>query len=450
MIKQMLKTLFTATFLLAVPTIGYAASAGPDVGYSGAPGEQNCASCHPSGNAFGSLKVTFVNGLFYTPGAKQRLMVTIADTSKLQWGFQLTARQANAAGTQAGVFTPTGDGYTQTVCGESGFDATKEQFGVSPCPSSRPLQWIEHTSLGNFAGQPRTATWQFDWTPPSSNVGGITIYLAGVSSASNGDNVYTQRYTLTVPAANQPNILTGGVVNGAGFQGTISPNAWVTINGTNLANSTRTWGSSDFTNGQLPTQLDGVGVTIDGKAAYVEYVSPTQLNVLAPNTISNAAGLVVQVVNNSLSSNPGTITGQTTSPAFFEWSNKYAVTTRQDFSLVAPPNLFGSGSTTTPARPGDIVILWATGLGAVSPAPPVGQLTPSSQLYSVVNLPVVTVGGSGAQVIGAALAPGYAGLYQIAIQVPMGVPDGDQPVMVQANGNQSPTGVFLTVRAASN
>lgn len=449
MIKQQLKTLFTATLLFAVPVIGQAASAGPDAGYSGAPGEQNCARCHSSGNAFGSLKVTFPNGLFYTPGAKQRLMVTISDTSKLQWGFQLTARQASSTGTQAGVFATAGDGFTQTLCAESTFDTSKEQFGVTPCPSSRPLQWIEHTSAGTFPGQTKMATWQFDWTPPTSDVGAIAIYVAGLSVASNGESIYTQRYTLTVPAANQPSIKSGGVVNGAGFQNTIAPNTWVTITGTNLANSTRTWASSDFNNGALPTVLDGVSVMIDGKPAYVEYVSPTQLNVFAPANISLASGLVVQVVNNGLNSNPGTITGQATAPAFFEWSNKYAVTTRPDFSLVGPPNLF-SGTTTTPAQPGDVVILWAAGLGSASPSLAGGQLTPAGQLYSVANVPVVTVGGIGATVIGAALAPGYAGLYQIAVQIPAGVQNGDQPIVIQSNGNQSPDGVFLTIRSAGN
>ncbi len=436
-----------ALFAIAIcvfATNGFAGSAAVDSGYTGAPGEQNCSLCHLSGNAFGNIKVVLTNSAFYTPGTKQRLMVTVADPSKIEWGFQLTARQTNSTNTQAGSFTPI-DPNTQVVCNETSLTASKQQFGTSPCPSSKPLQWIEHTSLGNFTGQQGMASWQFDWLPPSTNVGSITLYVAGVASNGGGnDNVYTQKYVLTVPLPNQPNIT--GVANGASYQGTISPGSWVTITGANLANSTRGWGSGDIINGSLPTQLDGVGVTIDGKPAFVEYVSPTQLNVLAPLTISSGAGLQVQVMNNGLASNAGTISAQSAVPALFEWNNKYSVATRPDFSLVGPPNLF-QGATTIPSRPGDVIILWATGLGTTTPAVANGQLTPTGATFSVNRPPTVMIGGVSAQVIGAALATGFAGLYQIAVQVPNGLADGDQPVTLTSNSVTSPAGVFLTIRA---
>ncbi len=444
--KYCLQIAFLAITVCALATDGFAGSASVDSGYAGAPGEQNCSFCHLSGNAFGNIKVTLTTGGFYTPGAKQRLTVTVADPSKVQWGFQLTARQTNSTSTQAGSFTPI-DPNTQVVCNETSLTASKQQFGTSPCPSSKPLQWIEHTPLGNFAGQQGMASWQFDWLPPSTNVGSVTLYVAGVASIGGGnDNVYTQKYVLTVPLPNQPNVTSA--VNGASYQGTISPGSWVTIGGANLANSTRGLGSDDIIKGSLPTQLDGVGVTIDGKPAFVEYVSPTQLNVLAPLTISSGAGLQVQVTNNGLVSNPGTVSAQSAAPALFEWNNKYSVATRTDFSLVGPPNLF-QGATTVPARPGDVVILWATGLGATTPAVANGQLTPTGAAFSVSRPPSVMIGGVSAQVIGAALATGFAGLYQIAVQIPNGLADGDQPVTLTSNSATSPAGVFLTIRAAS-
>src|SRR6202035_424860 len=98
--------------------------------------------------------------------------------------------------------------------------------------------------------------------------------------------------------------------------------------------------------------------------------------------------------------------------------------TTANCNLVSPAGLF-AGVTTVPAQPGDIVVLWGTGFGPTTPAAPAGQLVPASQVDSVVNPPSVLIGGVPAQVVSATLTPGNAGLYQITIQVPDGLNDGD-------------------------
>ena len=112
---------------------------------------------------------------------------------------------------------------------------------------------------------------------------------------------------------------------------------------------------------------------------------------------------------------------------------------------MSPSGLF-SGVTTAPAQPGDIIVLWGTGFGPTNPTVPAGQLVPADQVYSVVNPPAVLIGGVPAQVVNATLTPGNAGLYQIAIQVPDGLTDGDQPVTIQINSIQAPTGAVITVQ----
>ena len=99
----------------------------------------------------------------------------------------------------------------------------------------------------------------------------------------------------------------------------------------------------------MPTQLDNVSVTINGQPAYVAYVSPKQLNVLAPpdTALGNVA---VQVTTSNGTSPQATALYQSVSPAFFLWSGKYAVATRPDYSDVGPPNLFPSTSTTPASR----------------------------------------------------------------------------------------------------
>ena len=201
------------------------------------------------------------------------------------------------------------------------------------------------------------------------------------------------------------------------------------------------WRTDDFVKGALPTQLDGVSVTVNGKSAYVEYISDSQINALAPSDAGIGSASVVVTVNGVASSPINTIL-LGTSPAFFLWGDKYAVATRQDYSYIGPATLF-AGST-TPAKPGDIVILWGTGFGATTPAVPAGvQVTDAAYLT---NAPIVTVGGVQAQVVGAALAPGSAGLYQIAVKVPTAVSDGDLEVIAMADGVPSPTGVYITVQ----
>jgi uncharacterized protein (TIGR03437 family) len=132
-------------------------------------------------------------------------------------------------------------------------------------------------------------------------------------------------------------------------------------------------------------------------------------------------------------------------PAFFLWPGSQPVATRTDYSYVAAAGTF-AGATTLPAKPGDVIVLWATGFGPTSPAAPPGVAVPSSQTYDTATLPSITIGNTTALVYGAALAPGSAGLYQIAIQVPASLADGTWPIQAAIGGVLSPAGSLLTVQ----
>jgi uncharacterized protein (TIGR03437 family) len=433
-----------------IPVMLLAYVTGPDAGVSGVPGESNCASCHSGGKGTGSISVTFPGGLTYTPGLAQNLVVTVADSAQRRWGFQLTARMSSSATTQGGQFAPGSDGYTQLVCTSSQFRT--EVFGSGCANSSTyPLQYIEHTSAGTRLGQTGSAQFSFTWTPPAGATGSISIYVAGNAANGDGntggDHIYTASYTLT-PAApsNVPTIAKNGIVNAAGFQANIESGSWVAITGTNLSSTTRQWGASDFAaDGSFPTSLDGVNVSINGKPAFVEYISPTQINVQAP-TDSMTGSVPVQVTNSLGTSAIATVTLQAASPAFFPWGGKYAAATRVDYSYVGPAALFGSAVTTTPAKPGDILILWGTGFGATNPTVPAGQNTPGTTLATPTNNITVLVNNTSAQILGAALTPGNAGVYQIAVQLPANLPNGDLPIVAYVSGIASPSGMYLTVQ----
>ena len=226
----------------------------------------------------------------------------------------------------------------------------------------------------------------------------------------------------------------------AGGRPVVAPGAFVSLYGTNLASQTGAWDGS-IVNGQLPTELGGVSVTMGGRPAYVSFVSPGQIYVLVPDV--SQGPLPVQVTNLGVASAPFTVAAQQYSPEFFLWGN-YAVATHVDSSACAKPGLV-PGFFTAPARPGEWIVLWGTGFGPTDL--PWGSLTPTGRIYSSGPV-IVTVAGANAPVSGgtAVLSPGSAGLYRVTIQVPESTPVGDAPVRAVVGGAQSADNVFIWVQ----
>ena len=226
-----------------------------------------------------------------------------------------------------------------------------------------------------------------------------------------------------------------GVVNGATFDRGIVSGSWLTLFGANLAGKARTWTAADIVNGNLPTSLDNVSVTINGQPAFVYYVSPTQINAQAP------AGLQPGWVTASVTYN-GVSTGNILTHAvlnapgaltYLAGGNTFAVATAPDGTVIGDPSVTPG---TRFAAPGLTVVMYASGL-AVSAAgvaaPPAINLTSATQ---------VKIGAVPASISFAGLIS--PGLFQINAVVPA-VSDGYQPVAIQLNGTQSPAGVSLAV-----
>ena len=212
------------------------------------------------------------------------------------------------------------------------------------------------------------------------------------------------------------------VANAEGENPKIAPNTWLEVKGANLskAGDTRVWQGSDFVNGQMPTKLDGVSVTVNGKSAYVYYISPTQVNILTPPDTMPAT-VLVQVTNNGATSQAYTAQTQALSPSFFVLNGgPYVVAQHSaDNSLVGPTAMFPFP--TSPAKPGETVVIYANGFGPTSVPVVSGS---SSQGGTLAPLPVVTVGGLTATVQYAGL--GFPGEFQINVVIPQGLADGDQ------------------------
>jgi uncharacterized protein (TIGR03437 family) len=231
------------------------------------------------------------------------------------------------------------------------------------------------------------------------------------------------------------------VVNGASFKPGAVANSWLTIQGTGLAPQTDDW-SHSIVGGALPTSLDGVSVSIGGKPAYVYFISPGQLNVLAPDVPTGPVSVTVTTPVGT--SAAFATTANTYGPAFFTWPGNQVVATRQDYGFAAKSETF-AGAITVAAKPGDVLVLWGTGFGPTQPAAPLGASVPASGGYSTATAPAVTINNLPATVYGAALAPGSAGLYQIAIQVPGTLANGDWAIQAAIGGVTSPAGTILSV-----
>lgn len=439
-------------WVAAIPVAIYAFTYGPDAGASGVPGESTCAAaaCHPGpANApqyGGSVTVFLPQLLTYTPGRKQHLVVTVADPLKACWGFQLSCRRTDDSRTQAGSFLPGSDGFTQVMC----TTADRMAQALSPCPASMPLQYVQHTLPGLRRGQIGQSTFEFDWLPPAGNVGDVTVYVAAVAAGVNDQmpagRVYVNTYRLSWLAEGQrPKPLIAsppGVLNGASFTPGLSPGGWASVFGTNLSLGTRAWTPGGTNSGWLPTTLEGVSVVVGGKPAYLSYISPVQINFQVPDVDQGPVNF--QVVNNGVISDSIPVAIQGASPALFLWANKYVVATHLDWSLVGRPGII-PGRETVPARPGETIALWLNGLGPAAPVVPAGMLAPFNPVSLLAGPCMVRIGGVPAPVLGAALSPGSAGLYQINLTVPDSLPDGDYPVEVEVGGASSPAGAVLSL-----
>jgi uncharacterized protein (TIGR03437 family) len=229
------------------------------------------------------------------------------------------------------------------------------------------------------------------------------------------------------------------VLNGASLQPGIQAGSWVTIEGVNLSNTYpgRTWRDEEVVKGNLPTSLDGVRVTINGKPAFVYYISPTQINVQAPS--DNTVGAVDVVVNNNGNASAAAKAQlREVAPAFFTFlGTNDAVTSRlPDYALVGDPSAIPG---TVAAKPGDTLVLWGTGFGLTNPA----VAATVSGAPAVVTAPTVTVGGVRAEVISTVLTAGSAGLYQMTIQLPGTISAGAVTVQAVFGSSQTPTVVLL-------
>ena len=242
----------------------------------------------------------------------------------------------------------------------------------------------------------------------------------------------------TSPTAGAPTYSADSILNAAtGLPGFYSPNTFISIYGQNLADTTRAIGPGDVGGGILPPTLPGaeVKVLINSVFATVWYASPTMLNVLIPNFLV-AGPATLQIEVDGRAGNPVSITLGATAPAFFQLDATTPIAVHLDGSLITPAS---------PAHGGEMIVLFATGLGQTVPAQIPNQVAASAaQIAALGNFQILLNGApvDPSRIAYAGAAPGSAGVYQINLLLPPSIPKNPE-IRISTGERMSPPGRFL-------
>ena len=438
----MLKQLMVGA-LLALPMMLEARSAGAPIRRTGAAidGGTDCSACHRSSAANSDSRgFARINAVNYTPGKKQTIRVQVFHPEALRWGFQLTARLGSDENRKAGIFSATAS--VQVNC---------DPAGNAPCGEDR--EFATHTVASTRDGASGMATYSVEWTPSAAASGDVMLYAAGNAAdnagGNSGDRIYTTSLRLTqAPASARPAVTNDSGVAAQAFGGgkTIAPGSWIEIYGANLTNVTREWATWDFTGANAPRSLEGVGVTVGGRDAFVRFVSPGQVNVQVPDAIGTGPVNVV-VTNESGASANIPMTAAARAPGvlspvnFLIGGRQLAVAILGDNTTFVARAGEIAGVTTRPARVGETITLYLVGAGATNPAVAAGTI--ASGTPTLMN-PVVRFGDAPATVSYAGLAPGAVGLYQFNVVVP-NVAAGDVRLTISVDGVAVPQQLITVV-----
>jgi uncharacterized protein (TIGR03437 family) len=334
--------------------------------------------------------------------------------------------QALTFNSTVGGTTPAAQGISITNTGGGALSwvasASAAWVGLSPASGTAPAMLSVSANPATLAAGSYSAT--------------VLITAAGATGSAAAVSV------ALVVQTPQPAI-TGVSVSGGGAD--IAQNAWVSIYGVNLAPANvgagLTWSSApSFAFGEMPTQLQGVSVTVNGKPAYIYFISPAQVNVLTP--LDSTTGPVTVEVNNGITTSAAfTANLQAAAPGLLRFGDGIHIAAEHaDYILLGPASMSVPDYTFTPATRGETILLFGDGFGL-----PVTTLMAGSdvQLGALPTWPQVTIGGTAADVQWAGLIS--PGLYQINVVVPPNAASGDDQVIATYAGASSPTGAMIPV-----
>jgi uncharacterized protein (TIGR03437 family) len=231
--------------------------------------------------------------------------------------------------------------------------------------------------------------------------------------------------------AQAPAYTADSIVNASDYSsGPFAPNSVLSIFGSNLSWYTGAFSASQSVT-SVPVALSGVEVYVDNWPAPLLYVSPSQINFLIPSGESPGS-VTVRVVREGASGPFVSLNLVDGAPALFETGSGLAIATHADGALLTDAS---------PGQPGEVVVVYATGLGATDPDPEAGEIPETAAPLQWLSSLSISLNGAAlpsALILYAGATPGCVGLYQLNIQLPQDVPA--DPVIQVSMGMQSNSG----------
>ncbi len=377
--------------------------------------------------------------------------------SKMTWGT-CAFDGTNTACTLSGPFTGFGNGGTYS-------------FVVSYAGSGPfPLNAITNPGSDLFFAQ-ATRSYSFTVTLAQANGPSVSFYSFANFNFTYGGNAtctgltpancsvrqvgQTPEATITGPITGSfdpaPAITPNQVISAGSFGAfpAIAPATWVEIYGANLATTrSQIWSGADFTGNMAPSALGGTTVTVAGKRAYINFVSPAQVNIQVPSDVpTGSQPLVVTTAGGSSAAYSITVNatqpGLLAPPAFRINGSQHVVALLSNtLTYVLPATI--AGISTARAKPGDTLTLYGIGFGPVTPSIPAGQI--AEQTNALQSALQITFAGVPATPTYAGLSPGFVGLYQINVVVPPVAASDTVPVAFRLAGAAGSQNLVIAVR----
>jgi uncharacterized protein (TIGR03437 family) len=263
--------------------------------------------------------------------------------------------------------------------------------------------------------------------------GSITVSAPGVLATA-----ITLSVSLVVAGPAPPTILTIAS-NASGAFGAIAPGEMITIKGISLASATQVF--SVNAQGNVDSTLAGVRVLFSNVPGTPIYVSPSQVNVIAPFEIEGTTRTNVVVENQGVSSVATPVSVADFAPGLFtiDFTGSGQVAAVNENGTLNGP----AGGGYSPGTQGGILTVYATGFGQTSPHSITGSVTPipdrPTDLIRVTGTVTANIAGQAAEVVFAGAAPGLvAGVVQLNLKLPLGMTGNQLPIVVSVNGKSTP------------
>lgn len=431
----------------------------------------NTASVYVAPGASADVPITtnsYMRGSATTADRNNWLSLGLATTGQgsftfvYPWTIHIAPQAANGPGTYNGTLNISGSAFagdnktvavTMNVTTQPIAQASPQVLNVRLAQGAKPYTtWITVTNLGQSSltlQNPVASGGSWLTAALSGNLVSATIdpgslapgsYTGSIALASNAINsLPSVPVNLQVVANGPPYIPYQQVVDGATFTpgDAVAPGDVVTIFGEQLSYAAPAVGAPP-----LPTTLNTTQVLVNGQPAPLFYDSYSQINFQMPANVAAGTALV-QVVRDNQTGNTVSVGVANRAPRILLLYGNYGAIVDADACRGITPCVLGGGlpfpSTYSqagypayPAKVGDVLTIYAIGMGPTSPAVSSGQPAPSAEPFArLTTTPLVRFGNDPvspaiATPSFAALSPGFAGLYQINVQIPANAPKGSQ------------------------